>query len=777
MSHFFFSGVIALPSLGFGPSQGPGTIIADIPGVQRGVNIEATPALPGRIAAGSSLPGGQTGVILNLVMQTSSLLCVVAASALLGACADDELSIVSGFVDVDNDVVLTDGGPPDISDTSVTPEVDVHDIALPDLSEPDIAEVAEDTATPPPICPFEPWDEGLIGGRVERIAFDPRAPGVAWIAASVGLMRSIDGGQSVEPRATGIGVTAMAFPPDDPKRILTISGGGLAESIDGGVTLKPLSLSGLRLTALAVSSAQPTRVWVGTDGGGVLRSDNGGTGFSPANIGVPYGQIFAIAASPTAADVAIAGFAYRNEANLIQNQGGLLRTADAGRTWTLVSDDVRWGNEVVFCPTDGNIAYAAVRRGILGTTDGGLTWTRLPFLETRDTLDVAFGAGGCDTLWVSVYQDAIYRIDVSTRRLTGPLRNGLQVERSRFNVTVAPSPIDPQLLIVASPAGVFRSVDGGFTFAPAPGPATLAMNNLAAPLDGSGLVLLGTSGSGLWARSSDTPWRRVPTLPFDNVSGVSGDPTSADRFALYTTAGSFATDSGPDGLFQVPPPFQSLTHAIWRPNLGDMLLTTQTRGVHRSTDGGRTVVQMNEGLAAWPTPNGTFIDTRWLLRDPADSEGLLMGTRGRGVAIWDPAEARWQLVDNELARDEVYQLFRAGEAVYARVLGKGVLRSDDGARSWQPVMDGLDTGTVVALAYDALGDRLFATADGALHVLAGASSPEAAALRWRQLGRGCLPEETRLGPMTVAEDPVAGPQLVVGASGNRIFRVSLAPGR
>ncbi len=716
-------------------------------------------------------------------MQESLRLPLVALSLFFGACSAEEVKRISGRVDNVYDATLSDGGPlgtentADTASPDATSDVAVLDVHLGEVDTADTTADAPDVDLPPPFCPFEPWDDGLIGGRVERIAFDPRAPGIAWIGSSVGLTRSMDGGASVEARATGIGVTAMAFPPDDLKRLLTISGGGLAESIDGGVTLKPLSLSGLRLTALAVSTPQPTRVWVGTDGGGILRSDNGGIGFLPANIGVPYGQIFAIAASPASADVAIAGFAYRNEANLVQNQGALLRTGDGGRTWVLVSDDVRWGNQVVFCPTDGNIAYAAVRRGILGTSDGGLTWARLPFLETRDTLDVAFGAGGCDTLWVSVYHDAIYRIDVTARRLTGPLRNGLQVERSRFNVTVAPHPLDPQVLLVASAAGIFRSVDGGFTFAPAPGPPTLAMTNLAAPLDGTGRVLLGTSGSGLWSRGPDTPWRRVPTLPFDNVSGVSVDPTSGDRFALYTTAGSFATDGGEEGLLQVPPPFQNLTHAIWRPDLGDMLLTTQTRGVHRSTDGGRTVVQMNEGLTAWPTPNGTFIDTRWLLRDPADPEALLMATRGRGVAIWDPTEARWLLQENALARDEVYQLLRAGSAVYARVLGKGVFRSDDGGRTWAPVMDGLDTGTVVALAYDALGDRLFATGDGALHALPGASAPEAAGLRWRQLGRGCLPDEVRLGPLAVSDDPALGPQLVVGASGNRVFRVPLEPGR
>ena len=473
------------------------------------------------------------------MLTDARLSIAIATIFLMVACGTEPTAPVQRTLETQYPVTRTD----DAHDASTDVAVDVAAADLTHLSDA-VASDSQDAADEDvaetvvgPVCAFEPWDEGLIGGAVARVQFDPRVPGLAWATSNAGLMRSVDGGLTFEPRATGTSLTALAFPADDIKRIIGLSGSGLVESQDAGLSINPLALSGLGLTALAVSPVQPTRVWLGTNGGGVLRSDNGGASFSPANIGIPYGQVFAIAASPDLPDVALVGMGYRNMANEIENRGVILRTTNGGRSWSVVSDAVVWGNQIVFCAADPTRAFAAVRHGILESSDGGATWNPLPFLETRDVLEVALGAGGCDDLWATVYQDALYRIDLAAETISAPLRNGIGVEPSRFQARLAPHPLDPDVLLVATAAGIFRSSDGGESFSGVPGPATLSFTGFSGSFDRSGEVLLGTSGAGLWRRTGDQPWARVPELSPDIVFNIVSSPSDHGRIALATPGG------------------------------------------------------------------------------------------------------------------------------------------------------------------------------------------------------------------------------------------------
>jgi hypothetical protein len=707
----------------------------------------------------------------------------------VAACGDGAVETRSATADItrdavqtapDGDIVVPEGdGASDVAETlddvlaDTADPVDAVD-TMTDGGDGDVAlDVDDDLAGPS--CPFEPFDEGLAGGRVERIQFDPRVPGLAWVTSADGLMRSNDAGLSFEPRASEYGATVLAFPAGDAKSLLAISNAGLAASNDAGLTLEPRALGGLRLTAIAASPAQATRVWVGTDGGGILRSDNGGDSFVTANVGVPYGQVMSLAASPATADVALAGVTLRNEANLIQNRGVLLRTANAGRSWTVVSEDVAWGHQLVWCPSDPNRVHAAVRSGILESRDGGLTWKRLPLLATRDVLDVAYGAGGCDTLWVLVYQDGIYRLDLNLMAQTGPIRRGIATELSRFQGWLAPHPLDPLVILVATNSGIKRSTDGGYTYHSVVGPSTLVMTSLEGTLDGSGLLLLGTSGNGLLQRTRDTAWHPVESLARDVISHVHTNPFDSNHLAMYTTASSFIGDAGVESLRPLPAAVNNLIHILWRDGVGDLLVATQTQGVQRSIDGGRTFTAWNQGLTAWPTPNGTFIDVRWLLVDRNDERRVLAGLRGRGLARREP-DADWTLIDNTLANDEVLMLVRAGDILYALVSGKGIQQSLDDGATWRDLNDGLENANLADLAHDPIADRLFVTggAPNAVHMLEGASTLVASRARWRPIGRGCFDARSSPSRLTLVTRPDGGNDLVIGASRNRIWRVDAA---
>ncbi len=101
------------------------------------------------------------------------------------------------------------------------------------------------------------------------------------------------------------------------------------------------------------------------------------TSFFPSNWGLTSGRINAIAVSPTDPNIVLVGAA----------TGGIWRSADGGATFTSTSDnqvDLAVGT-IAFAPSNSSIVYAGMGdkaqsylgTGILRSTDGGQSWTRV----------------------------------------------------------------------------------------------------------------------------------------------------------------------------------------------------------------------------------------------------------------------------------------------------------------------------------------------------------------------------------------------------------------
>ncbi|MFM8441411.1 MAG: FG-GAP-like repeat-containing protein, partial [Acidobacteriota bacterium] len=101
------------------------------------------------------------------------------------------------------------------------------------------------------------------------------------------------------------------------------------------------------------------------------------TSYFPSNWGLTSGRINAIAVSPSNSNLVLIGGAI----------GGIWRSTDAGSTFTPVSDtqvDMAVGS-IAFAPSNPSIVYAGMGdkssgyygTGVLKSTDAGLTWTRV----------------------------------------------------------------------------------------------------------------------------------------------------------------------------------------------------------------------------------------------------------------------------------------------------------------------------------------------------------------------------------------------------------------
>jgi photosystem II stability/assembly factor-like uncharacterized protein len=215
--------------------------------------------------------------------------------------------------------------------------------------------------------------------------------------------RNAAGEWSVERLLSGRDVRCLAADPLDPELVYAgVQGGGLLRSTDGGRSWGTIALSGRTVKSIAASRTEPGTVYAGLKPPGILVSRDRGSNWteldsfrripsrrfwrSPAEMPLTA-YVQGIALSPADPDILVAGIEF----------GALVRSADGGRTWT----DHRKGalrdcHSVTFHATDGRWVYeggggVALGRGERGggaaiSHDAGETWR-----QPKEGLDRNYG--------------------------------------------------------------------------------------------------------------------------------------------------------------------------------------------------------------------------------------------------------------------------------------------------------------------------------------------------------------------------------------------------
>jgi photosystem II stability/assembly factor-like uncharacterized protein len=242
--------------------------------------------------------------------------------------------------------------------------------------------------------------------------------------------------------------------------------------------------SGTKETLTAVFGTSTADVWIGGDGGTVLRTRDHGRSFEHASLGEPVVAIWG--AEPE--DVWILG---KDRVHRVQRGGTLATLSVEGQRSSSV-----WGSSAL----DVWIASGV----LVHTVDGGVTWSQVePSGPVHGTGDV-WTSSPLD-VWATVPFGVVHSVDGGRTWASASLRISMEDD---FRVRGSARDV----WIVGYTLGPSRSTDGGATWhadgpPPPPGlPQPAFYGDLWSA--GGGWAWAATL-NGLWVRPGRTPWLRV----------------------------------------------------------------------------------------------------------------------------------------------------------------------------------------------------------------------------------------------------------------------------
>jgi photosystem II stability/assembly factor-like uncharacterized protein len=229
-----------------------------------------------------------------------------------------------------------------------------------------------------------------------------------------------------------------------------------------------------RMTAVAGSTARPDEYYMGTTGGGVWKTTDGGKTVVPVTDAYFGGTIGSIDVQQSNPDVVWVGGGETPIRGNVSHGDGVWKSTDAGKTWQYMGlKETQYIARVRIHPQNPDIVYVGAlghvfgpnkERGVYRTTDGGKTWTQILFRnDSTGVADMILDPSNPNILYVSFWQAG----------------------RKPW-----------QLISGGNGSGIFKSVDGGDTWTEITRNPGLPQRG---PLGAIGITVSPAKPSRLWA--------------------------------------------------------------------------------------------------------------------------------------------------------------------------------------------------------------------------------------------------------------------------------------
>jgi photosystem II stability/assembly factor-like uncharacterized protein len=295
-------------------------------------------------------------------------------------------------------------------------------------------------------------------------------------------------------RAGAAEKAASASKPDKADKAEAEKKGLLASKTWKGLELRSIgpALTSGRISDIAVEPGNASTFYVAAASGGVWKTDNGGTTFTPVFDGEGSYSVGSVAIDAGNPHVVWVGSGEYNSQRSVSYGDGVYRSEDGGKSWQNMglktSEHI---GKVLIDPRDSRVVYVAAQgplwaaggeRGLYKTSDAGKTWKAvLTVSENTGITDVVMDPRNPDRLLAASYQrrrhvwtvinggpeSAIYRSEDAGASWK-KVETGLPKEdMGRIGLAVAPSDPDTVYAVIEAAnkaGGVFRSTDRGATW-------------------------------------------------------------------------------------------------------------------------------------------------------------------------------------------------------------------------------------------------------------------------------------------------------------------------
>ncbi|MCU1307903.1 MAG: hypothetical protein JWN45_2598 [Acidobacteriaceae bacterium] len=391
---------------------------------------------------------------------------------------------------------------------------------------------------------------------------------------------------------------------------------------------------GRSLSAVGVPGNSST-FYFGAVGGGVWKSTDAGTTWSPIFDSQPVASIGAVEVAPSDPNVIYVGSGEADMRDDITYGNGVYKSTDAGQTWSNIGlRDSRQIGRVIINPKNPDEVFVAAlghaygvnaERGVFHTTDGGKNWKRVLFKDdSTGAIDLAFDPNDPKVIYASLWQtrrppwnvypasngpgSGLYK-STDSGVTWQQLKSGLPEEGlGRIGIAISPNDHNRIYLIVdAKEGGLYRSDDAGKTF-------TRTNNE-----------------QRIWGRG----WY---------FGGITADPKNADVLYVSNTSVYKSTDGGKSFAAFKGAPGGDDYHSVWiSPDDSARMIVSSDQGTIVTLNGGKT-------WSSWYNqPTGQFYhvatDNRfpyWIYGAQQDSGAMAVPSRSNSASIserdWHPVE-------------------------------------------------------------------------------------------------------------------------------------------
>jgi photosystem II stability/assembly factor-like uncharacterized protein len=322
---------------------------------------------------------------------------------------------------------------------------------------------------------------------------------------------------------------------------------------------------------------------------------------------------------------------------------GIYRSFNAGANWTKLigAQGASYRTyQITQDPSHSNVVFAGTTLGLAKSVDGGATWRRLSSFATRS---IAFDTSRPGRIFVATDEEGLFRSDDQGESLQA-------INRGFCNRRLSSLAASGNILYVNSfhnsPGGaIFRRLDSEQTWAAVPSVTKLLQRQVVkiVPVNSRGLYVFTANGL-VASADGGAHWRGI------------GPPSTSRLLDLLVPAAASGT-----------------------------LLAGTEDGVYQSDNTGQTwktveLPAVKFGSPVPPTPS-TGVNDRIAVR--------MLFASSAGVAYQTPKHS----ADNY----EIYGVVATDHNGFLAATSRGLMRSDEVERTWQPVPGILEGSTVTAI--------------------------------------------------------------------------------